>query len=271
MPLLYKVLKSARVREDEMYEVAVKNLVPVSEEKINHETDKEKSKSEDLIRAAREEASQLIKGAQNEKERILKEAKEQAEKLLIEARGKGYQEGLKKGRAEGEKIRQQAEQHLKNVKELHREVLHSLEPEVVELSVKIAEQLIHQQFSLNRETILGIVSAAVKKLSDQSYILIRVNPQEADILKKNRERLKLYLKDQARVEILADSEISRGSCRVESDCGLVKVNLEEGLKEVKSVLKEVLEAGGHKSQLNSRQSDNGQSIREVLEAGVRKN
>ncbi len=246
MPLYCKVLKSARLNEEVLYEVAVKNLIPISEGKTVYEPFKGKSINEDLIDGAREKASQLIKAAQVEKERILKEAQEQAEKLLIEAREKGYREGLENGKAQGQKIRQQAEEYLEKVNELRREVVHSLEPEVVELSIKIAEKLLHQQFSLNRETILGIVSAALKKLSDQNYILIRVNPQEAEVLKKNREQLKLYLKDQARVEILADSEILLGSCRVESDCGLVEVNLEEGLREIKLVLEEVLEAGDHK-------------------------
>ena len=243
-----KVLKGTRCKEDNPFEIAVRDefLPRVEDEKKACESltlEEEKEEAGKLMEETRQKAAQTIKSAQEEKEKILKEARDQAKRLQVEAREKGYREGLEKGQTEGQRMREKAEDFLKEVEGLRRQIINDLEPEAVRLSVQIAEKLVCQQLSLNRETIVGIVSASLKKLSEQDYILVRATPREAEILKNNRESLRIYLKDRAQLDILADGEITPGSCRVESDHGMVEVNLEEDLKEIKSVLEEVLEEG----------------------------
>ena len=239
------------MKENTICEIAVKDLIierPSKNKSIKDENDKDYS---EIKRNAEDEAAVIIQSANEEKEKILAEAKSKAEKLQKEAQEKGYKEGLEKGRAEGiaegkaagETIRQKAEEHLNKVAQLRKETIEKLEPEIVELSVNIAEKILHQEVSLNPQVITELVVAALKILSDQDFILIRANPQDLEVLEENVQNLKRYLKNKAELEFLVDEEINRGFCRVESDHGMIEVNLDESLKEVKSALEEVMETG----------------------------
>lgn len=206
-----------------------------------------RQRAEEILKEAEKKGADLLESARRQGDEILSQARktasEEARQVQEEARQEGYGEGIKSGKEEGERIRQQGEDFLDRVKKLRQETVDKLEPEVVELSVKIAEMLLYQQLSLEPETIAGVAAAAVKELRDQDYILVRVNPGDAGPLKGKREELTRLLKDRAVLEILPDEEISRGDCRVESDHGIVEVVLEEGLRQVRETLVGVLEAG----------------------------
>jgi|GEM_PF-2389443 len=198
-----------------------------------------------IMKETEGKAALLIKQAREQAEAIVRESQEKAEEILQEHREKGFREGSLKGREEGQRIRREAEQFLEEVTRVRQEMIQSLEQEMVELSVTIAQAILQHQLSVNRESVVETVSTAMKKLNEQSYILIRVNPREVDILKKNKDRLQLLLTDRARLEILGDCEITPGSCRVEGDYGLVEINLQENLKEVQGVLEEVMKSVDH--------------------------
>ena len=250
-----KILKGVQLKEQGLFEVdhsifvCREDFIPGSgSSEENHEQNGGPQKAGNGQQAreeAEKEAALMIKEARKQAQTIVGESQEKAEAILQEHREKGFREGSQSGKEEGQRIRREAEQFLEEVTRFRQEMIQSLEQEMVELSMDIAQAVLHHQLSVNRETVVDTVSTAMKKLREQSYILIRVNPREADILKKNKDRLQMLLTDRARLEILGDCEITPGSCRVEGDYGLVEINLQENLKEVQGVLEEAMKSVDH--------------------------
>ncbi len=257
MQLYSKILKGVQLKEKELFEVDNSIFFCREEHRpltgsngcglTGQQEDflEQASEEQKIIQEAEKKSAQMVQEAREQAEIIVREAKEQAESILLESREKGYEEGALKGREEGERICREAREFLGEVSRFRQEIIESLEQDMVELSITIAQSIMKYQLSVNRETVVDMVSTAMKKLNEQSYILIRVHPREADIVKKNRDRLQLLLTDRAQLEILGDCEIPWGSCRVEGEHGLVEINLQENLKEVQEVLKEVVKSVDH--------------------------
>lgn len=259
MQLYSKILKGIQLKEKALFEVDNSIYFRTKEycsgsgssgESSEHKgqsgvPEKTRDGQQMMADDAERKSALMIKKAREQAETIVRESQEKAEKIFQEHREKGFLEGSLRGKEEGQRIRGEAEQFLEEVTRFRKETIQSLEQEMVDLSMAIAQSVLHHQLSVNRETVVDTVSAAMKKLREQSYILIRVNPREVDILKKNKDRLQLLLTDRARLEILGDCEISPGSCRVEGDNGLVEINLQENLKEVQGVLEEVMKSVVH--------------------------
>ena len=241
--LSYKVFKDVQLKDNSLCEINVENLIEENSLEEVEEKDIEK-----MLSDAKKEASQITESAYKEKEEILEKTKEQAEQLKNESKQEGYEEGYKKGKEkgelEGEKICKQANDYLKEVFRLRQDIAEKTKPEITKLSVQIAEKIIQQQLTVDQEAILNIVSAALKKFSDQDLVLIRINPKDLNLLKEHKNTFQNYLKDKAEIEVLSDERIKPNNCNIESNYGLIEVNIEEYLEKAETLLKEALETGG---------------------------
>lgn len=107
----------------------------------------------------------------------------------------GYEMGLQKAAVLVEKLQQLIDDF--NRKKV--EILKSLEPQVVALSIAIARNILKEEVSTNPERIVNLVKIAMRRMVHPGQIMIRVNPALAEIMEKHKPEL-LQINGDVRIE-----------------------------------------------------------------------
>lgn len=162
------------------------------------------------------------------------------EAIKNEAYDQGYQDGKDKAVTEFNSTVRALEKALKEIDQLREKIFKNSREEMVELVMKIAEQVIYTEICIDKNVIVKIVEKAIQAaVSDDKYH-IRVSPEDKQVLDQNKP---LFLASVDRLEDIvfdADGSISPGGCLVESEVGEVDATLEFRLEEIKQHLRQVV-------------------------------
>jgi type III secretion protein L len=173
--------------------------------------------------------------AQAEAARVLAEAAKKAEEIRTEAeraaedlRAQAYVEGKEKAALEFSEI-------IVAAHEKRERVIAEIEHDVLRLSIKLAEKIIGREMETNRETVVDIVSAALRHMRQQERLIVRVN--QNDFAQLNELKSQLAHAGRANfLDLEPDPKVSPGGCIIESEVGTVDAQLETQLKILERVL-----------------------------------
>ncbi len=233
-------------------------------------------RAKDIFREATEKSAQIIEEAKGETQKIIKKAladsQSQAEQITAEAEakaqkfiaesekqgkdiresayGKGYEEGFLKGIKEGsfqgeskgfEKWQDcinRWEEALKGILAQKEIFLKQSESSLFELAIAIAEKVIAGSVPLDKKIILRQVQEAIKQSIDKEWVLVRVNSEDFETLKKARTDL-VEKSGIQKIEIIEDDSIGAGGCIIETPSGNIDSRLTEQMNAVVKELREV--------------------------------
>jgi len=179
--------------------------------------------------------------AQSEATKILNQAKAEAEGIRNKAREEGMVQGRGQGNKEAEQKVKEALETLNEAVKERKKIIKDAEAEILRLALKAAEQIIRSEVSLHRDVCLNIVSEAINRVSDREQVIVKVNREDAEYIKKYKDRLAGIVDGVKSFSVLEDSGIEPGGCVIETNLGYVDARigtklaaLEEALKKVSS-------------------------------------
>lgn len=114
-----------------------------------------------------------------------------------------------------------------------------IEPELVRLSVSIAEKVISQELELRPEIVVDVVRSAVKRLRDRESLRVSVNPSDVERVKEAREDLIHAVDGVRKMEIVEDRRVGAGGCVIESPSGTLDSRIRTQIDEIGRVLGEM--------------------------------
>jgi flagellar assembly protein FliH len=175
-----------------------------------------------------------------------KPPKEQREEELKAAEASAYargcSDGMKKG-AESERanLRSTIEAFSQSFEELSRlkaEILKNSENEMLSLAFSIAEKVIHQEVSTNRDIAIEVMKTAVKDILDREGLKIRLSPVDYHHLMDVNPEAVRNLEGLRNAELEADETVGPGGVIVETLYGEVDARIDRQLSEVKDAVTE---------------------------------
>ena len=107
---------------------------------------------------------------------------------------------------------------------------------ISQLSVSIAEGIIHKQIETDDDLITTIVTDILKLVDDRRRISLKVHPVDWQVLKEHEEKIREVIHGIQELEIKESREVSRGGCVIESDSGILDGRLETRINEIKKRL-----------------------------------
>ena len=165
------------------------------------------------------------------------------EEELVQSIKEGYEEGRVRAEEESRELKKkaelslrEAELSLREARQKAKEIIASSEYKIIELAMAVAEKLVQTQLKTEPETITGIVRETMNILNGAEQAQLYVNPADHKTCLNFQGRLKEEFKELSRLEVVADEEISRGSCRIESESGVAEYLLEEEQEQLKEAL-----------------------------------
>lgn len=197
-----------------------------------------------LMEQARREGEKIINNAREEAARILAEAQGKREEILAESRRRGYEEGFRAGREEGlatwqERLAEIEKSAVKALEEKEK-ILRAAEAEIVQLAVAVAGRIIRREVTLDSTIVLRIVREALNRVTDREEVVIKVNPEDLDLVLAAQEEIRGGVAGIGKLKIVADAGVSRGGCVIENAGGTVDARLERQLEEIEAALLEKL-------------------------------
>ena len=169
-----------------------------------------------------------------EAEELLASARSEAEKIRLEALERGYRDGQEQAAAENEQMKRQAEEFMEAVQADRDAFFARIEPKVVKLAVEVAEKILRHQVSAQPEVVLEIAKSALSQLRDDESVKLRVNPEDAALVKANKDEL-----DKVRQsEIVEDRRVERGGCVAESPGGKLDAQIKTQISQVTRIFAE---------------------------------
>lgn len=177
-----------------------------------------------------------------EAEAVRRAALEEAEAVRRQAAEQGYREGLARAEIEFENRAAELESLAESIAQERDRFFEQIEPQVVKLSVEIAEKILRHEISIDPEAVLGMVKAALRQLRDRETVRLRINPADREMVMAGRQALTESMDGVRTIEIVEDRRVDRGGCIAESADGSIDARIASQLSEVMRVLQE---AGGH--------------------------
>lgn len=164
----------------------------------------------------------------------LNAAKEQGSREGYDA---GYQDGLKTAQEEQRQAileaNAQAEKTIADAKADKLNYLVEAEGQIADLVLDIANKILPQHFIDVPQVILPLVRKAIMKIKDQPEVIIRVSPDQYDLLLLAKNEFKSLLEGQGTLEVKSDESLSISDCVLESPAGNVDARLSVQLEAIK--------------------------------------
>jgi flagellar assembly protein FliH len=173
--------------------------------------------------------------AKTEAQKILDAALSEADGIREEAREAGREEGRAESSARIEEAMETVNQAVKERKK----IIKDSESEILRLAIKVAEQIIRSEVSMHRDVCLNIVAEAISRVSDREQIIVRVNREDAEYLKRYKDRLAGMLDGVKSFSIIEDANVEPGGCVIETNLGFIDAKISTKLKSIEESLMKV--------------------------------
>jgi flagellar assembly protein FliH len=183
-------------------------------------------KTEELVDFAKNEAEQIVKKAMEESEQIREHAKESG---LEEARRVAEETASDKVKEALETLNQAVIERKKIVKDA--------EAEILRLALKVAEQIIKSEVSLHRDVSLNIVSDAISRVNDREQVIVKVNREDLEHIKKYKDKIGSIIDGIKSLSIVEDSMVEPGGCVIETNLGYIDARISTKLSAIEEAFR----------------------------------
>ncbi|HWR43169.1 FliH/SctL family protein [Sporomusa sp.] len=202
--------------------------------------------------AVRSEAESILAQAQVSATQYLADAKVQAQELAHEAQEDGHTQGYQEGFTQGHQAvlsemqqtmqltLEKADHIIKAAEKEAYQLIIDAERQVVEIALAVASKVLAREIEENPTTILPIVKEALGKVRDQDHIVIRVNPEDYEMVLMAKRDLQLMVGREHAVNVCADHIVPSGGCVIDTALGTVDARLDTKLEMVYKAIQEAL-------------------------------
>ncbi|WP_092402369.1 MULTISPECIES: HrpE/YscL family type III secretion apparatus protein [Candidatus Ichthyocystis] len=172
-------------------------------------------------------ANEVIKLSQDKANQILADSKIAFE----EEKKRGYRDGLEAAREE------QAEHMIEQVARAV-DYFETVEKRVVDLVLSSVKKIVYDY--KDEERTVAVVKNALSTVRNQKQVVIRVHPNALTSMKEQINSLLSEFPGINYIDVISDSRLEKDGCMLETDIGLVEVNISHQLKVIREAFERVL-------------------------------
>jgi flagellar assembly protein FliH len=103
---------------------------------------------------------------------------------------------------------------------------------MVQLALAVARRVVHREISLDRDLLVAMARVALDRLGESAQVTVRLSPEDFDATAAARASQWTG----TNVTVVADSRVSRGGCRIESDLGAMDAGADAQIQEIARAL-----------------------------------
>jgi type III secretion system HrpE/YscL family protein len=168
---------------------------------------------------AHQKAKEIVETAERQAAALIDKAKQERDATVAAAREMGRQEVLAQSTEIILKAKQQAST-----------IIETAEQEIVKLALVVAERIVGKALQTDPDVALHIAAQAIESVRHQKELVLRVNPEDAQLMRNSRKKLMDILGRTKDIAVREDPEVERGGCVIETENGTVDAQLKTQLQ-----------------------------------------
>jgi len=232
-----KIIKPKDKEKSNVRSFALKQF-PCSDEKSRQHHGRSKdAQAKKNADSARDSLAQ----AQQEAQLLLDTARRDAKRIQQEAFEQGFAAGTQEGQAKAEAELAPLIAGLERIHEDFAAVKESFYADhqdiILELALKIARKVIHQEIVANDELVVNILTAAIKLAMDRERLKIRIHPDDLAICLERRPDIMKAVDGIKQLLFEPDESIGKGGALIEYAFGEIDARIEQQFIEVERELR----------------------------------
>lgn len=173
----------------------------------------------DMMELAQKKYDEIVEDAVNKGEKILKEAYDEGYK-------NGYDEGNLKVNIEIESIIEENKQINDKIKEEYDNIYKNSEKKLMKLVLEVSKKIIDKEFEENDEAIINLIRSTYGLVEREESLTIVLSENDYEKIKERGELLKEIF-GEVRYTIKKQSCVSNGTCKIETQSGIIDGSLEQ--------------------------------------------
>jgi flagellar assembly protein FliH len=154
------------------------------------------------------------------------------QEAFVKGYAQGERAGLDAATTRGQAMLRRLGETLQELTALRAEMIQRTERQVVQLSMAIAERVIHREISLDRGLLCAMARVALERLGEHASATIRLHPE--DFAAVSAAPAADWSNEQ--IKVIPDPMVSRGGCLVQSDFGFMDVDVAAQFRELSRTL-----------------------------------
>ena len=164
---------------------------------------------------------------------LVSRAQEESENIKKSAFEEGYRLGLEKATTDIEKFKVE----LENFMGARKEVFEYIAPDILEISVDIAQTIIKKELESDPQLLINTIVDVLRAISkSESKITIRTNPQYVQFIKDSIPNITYQYGIESKINLVSDPSIEEGGCVLETNNGIVDASIDTQLEIIKKAL-----------------------------------
>jgi len=164
---------------------------------------------------------------------LVSRAQEESENIKKAAFEEGYNLGLEQAKNDIENVKNT----LKNFMNAKNEVFEYIAPDIMEISVDIAQKIIKKELESDPQLIINTIVEVLKLISkNEPKVTIKVRPQSVSFIKDTIPNITYQYGIDTKINIVSDPSIEEGGCILETNNGIVDASIDTQLEIIKKVL-----------------------------------
>lgn len=211
-------------------EVIDEQLIESTRQRVDQILDSARIEAEQILQEARDKADQIIKQG-------LEESKEAVAEAKNEGRQQGYDEGIALGREEIDKKIEEIEQHRSELDREYDDRIKKMEPELVDVLLKIFSEVTKVLAYDKKDMILNLVNSVMSGTEVSKNYIIKTNKEDALFLRDNKERIHGLIGRDINIEVVEDPTMKRNQCLIDTDLGIYDCSLDIQLENLIDAIK----------------------------------
>ena len=215
----------------------------------------EKKKIEPEVQAQNDTMEEVVKPKEISQDEIMEkyiaEAKKKAEEVYQNEIKKAYDEGIERAKVEAENIIKRAEadyqsiiDEIAKIKEEaildYKNEVGSLEGELLDLSLTIAEKIINYEVNRTDDYILGIVKDALNRVMSKKDVILKLSTADYYTVLSNKKLLVSTVKGFGEIELVQDESMDPGTCIVDTPMGVIDGSLQIRMDNIQKEIEKML-------------------------------
>ncbi|MBR1681174.1 hypothetical protein IJ707_05225, partial [bacterium] len=165
---------------------------------------------------------------------LISRAQEEADLIKETAAKEGYRAGLEQAESDIIALRAKIAEFVSAKKE----VFEYIAPDILEISVEIAQKIIKREVAQNPEVILESIVDVMKSMSkEESRLTVKLNPLQVDLVKTELPEYISSMGIEAKINVVGDDSISEGGCILHTNNGIVDASIDTQIDIIKEALK----------------------------------
>ncbi len=210
---------------------------PIQKPKVSEETVSETFEKIDISSIEFKERVERRRGDRRrgyrriDERSLVSRAQQEAHSIKELAAREGYQNGLQKAQDEVEEIKTSLSEFLALKNEMYEEFY----PHIMEIAVEIAKKIIKKEVELSQDVLKNIIMSVLDEIhSDCEKVMIKVNPSDVEFASASLPEILSAKNVSAKVNIVPDETIEKGSCAVVANNGVIDANFKTQLAVLQS-------------------------------------